>query len=267
MSATAVIIGCAAMIAVSIVFSMVGQGGGALYVPILLALGVSFHTASTTSLFIIIVASLSATLIYARKRVVDWKLLLAITPLALGTSFLGGYIAQFVAVTVLKIIFAAVLIIAAIFLLRPASDTATRPRFVPAWGCSNRCCGEYKYSISMLLILPGTALAGFIAGMIGVGGGLFVLPLLVLLAGCPMRIGVGISSTYVGIAAVAGFLGHVVSGHFDPWSALPLAAAAFVGARIGPSISLKTDVRRLRMLLAVVIIIASAWMAANVFIT
>jgi len=267
MSATALIIGCAAMMVVAVVFSMVGQGGGALYVPILLALGVSFHSAATTSLFIIMVASLSATLIYGRRRVVDWKLLLAITPLALGASFLGGYISQWVAVPALKITFAVVLVVAAIFLLRPASEAETRPSFVPSWGCWDRSCGEHTYTLSMLLVAPGTALAGFIGGMIGVGGGLFVLPLLVLLAGCPMRIGVGISSTYVGIAALAGFLGRVVSGHFDPWIALPLAAAAFVGARVGPSISLKTDVQRLRVLLAIVIFIASAWMVAKVFIT
>lgn len=266
MSVPTIVVGCLAVMAVAVVFSMVGQGGGTLYVPILLALGVDFYSASTTSLFIIMVASLSATLIYGRRRVVDWKVLLTIAPLTLGFSFLGGFTAHWVAVPVLKIIFAVVLMITAIFLLRPVSEVEGLPSFVPQWGCWDRCCGEYSYRLSMPLVVGGTALAGFIAGMIGVGGGLFVLPLLVLLAGCPMRIGVGISATYVGISALAGFSGHLVTGHFDPWIALPLAAAAFAGARVGPVISLRTNVRRLRLILAIVLIVASAWMTARVFI-
>jgi len=265
MSLIAIIIACIVVLILAIPFSMVGQGGGSTYVPVLLVAGMSFYTASTTSLFIIMMASLGATLVFGRKKTVDWKLLFAIVPLAILGSFAGGYVAQFVSVTVLKIIFAAVLIIAAFFMLRPVKEGQT-PSFMPRWKPWNRTCGEHQYQVSMGLLIPAMGLAGFIAGMIGVGGGLFVLPLLILLFGCPTRIAIGVSSTYVGIAALPGFVGHLVGGSaFNIWIALPLAAAAFAGASLGPRLSLKTSLPRLRVILAIVLIALAVWMAVNIF--
>jgi uncharacterized membrane protein YfcA len=266
MSVIATIIACFVVLILAIPFSMVGQGGGSTYVPVLLATGMEFHAASTTSLFMIMLASLAATLVFGRKKTVDWKLLFTIVPLAILGSFAGGYVAQFVSVLVLKIIFAAVLIIAAVFMLRPATEGKS-PGFMPQWLCWDRCCGEYRYRVSMGLLIPATGVAGFIAGMIGVGGGLFVLPLLVLLFGCPTRIAIGVSSTYVGIAALPGFIGHLVGGSaFNIWVALPLAAAAFIGASLGPMLSMKTSISKLRVILAIVLIALAIWMVVNIFV-
>jgi uncharacterized membrane protein YfcA len=266
MSLIATIIACIVVLILAIPFSMVGQGGGSTYVPVLLAAGMEFYAASTTSLFMIMVASLAATLVFGRKKTVDWKLLLSIVPLAVLGSFAGGYVAQFVSVVVLKIIFAVVLIIAAFFMLRPTTEGKS-PSFMPQWACWDRCCGEYQYRISMGLLIPATGVAGFIAGMIGVGGGLFLLPLLVLLFGCPTRIAIGVSSTYVGITALPGFIGHLVGGStFNIWVALPLAAAAFAGASLGPMLSLKTSIGKLRVVLAIVLIALAVWMVVNIFV-
>ncbi|MCR4393269.1 MAG: sulfite exporter TauE/SafE family protein [Dehalococcoidales bacterium] len=256
MSLTATIIAFLAIFVLAIPFSMVGQGGGSTYVPILLATGMDFHTASTTSLFMIMIASLAATVAFGRKKTIDWKLLLAITPLGILGSFAGGYAAQFISVFVLKIIFAAVLIIAAFFMLRPTIEGKS-PDFLPHWFECKRTCGNYQYVIYLGLLVPAVGLAGFIAGMIGVGGGLFVLPLLVLLFGCPTRIAIGVSSTYVGISALPGFIGNI-------WIALLLAVAAFIGASLGPMISLKTGIPKLRMILAVVLVALAIWMVVNI---
>ena len=252
--------------ALAVPFSMVGQGGGSTYVPVLLMAGMAMHEASTTSLFMIMLASISATLVFGRKRTVDWKLLFSMAPVAILGSFAGGYIAQWVSGSVLKIIFACVLGFAAFFMFRPATEGRS-PKFMPQWMPWDRTCGEYQYQISMGVLIPAVALAGFIAGMIGVGGGLFVLPMLVLLFGCPTRIAIGISTTYVGITALPGFLGHLLGGDpFNIWIALPLAAAAFAGARIGPLISLRTSVAKLRVILAVVLIALSVWMVVKLFV-
>ena len=117
MSVTVMVISCLAVMALAIPFSMVGQGGGSTYVPILLMAGMAMHEASTTSLFMIMVASISATLVFGRKKTVDWKLLLAIAPLAVLGSFAGGFAAHWVSAVILKIIFALVLTIAAFFML------------------------------------------------------------------------------------------------------------------------------------------------------
>ncbi|MCX6005653.1 MAG: sulfite exporter TauE/SafE family protein [Chloroflexi bacterium] len=266
MSTIAIIIASVAVLVLAVPFSMVGQGGGSTYVPILLMAGMGMHEASTTSLFIIMLASIASTLVFGRKKTVDWKLLFAIVPFAIVGSFAGGYVAQWISSIVLKVIFIAVLGVAAFFMLRPATE-GKRPDFMPSWYCWDRSCGEYHYKISMGLLIPATALVGFIAGLIGVGGGLFILPILVLLFGCPTRIAIGISSTYVGITALPGFLGHLVGGDpFNIWIALPLAAAAFIGASMGPVISLRTGVPKLRIILAIVLVALAAWMIIKLFI-
>ena len=234
--------------------------------PVLLVAGMEFHAASTTSLFMIMAASISATIVFGRKKTVDWKLLFSIVPLAILSSFAGGYVAQWVSALVLKVIFALVLIIAAFSMLRPATEGQS-PSFMPQWGCWDRSCGGQRYRISMALLIPATALAGFVAGMIGVGGGLFVLPMLILLFGCPTRIAIGVSSTYVGIAALPGFVGHLIgAAPFNIWVALPLAAAAFIGASLGPMLSLKTSITKLRVVLAIVLIALAIWMVGNTFV-
>jgi uncharacterized protein len=245
---------------------MVGQGGGSTYVPILAAACMEFHEASTTSLFMIMLASLAATLIFGRKKSIDWNLLFAIVPFAIAGSFAGGYAAHLVSAVTLKIVFAAVLAIAAFFMLRPAAEGQC-PGFIPKRGRWTRNIGEYHYQVPILLLILATGLAGFIAGLIGVGGGLFLLPMLVLLFGCPTRVSIGVSSTYVGITALPGFIGHLAGGSaFNIWAALPLAAAAFIGATLGPMLSLKIKVVRLRFILAIVLIGLAAWMVINIFI-
>lgn len=266
MSVIATIIACVAVFALAVPFSMVGQGGGSTYVPILLMTGMGMHESSTTSLFMIMLASIASTLVFGRKKTVDWKLLFAIVPFAIVGSFAGGYVAQWVSSIALKAIFIAVLGVAAFFMLRPATE-GKRPDFMPAWYCWDRTCGEHQYQIAMGVLIPATILVGFISGLIGVGGGLFLLPMLMLLFGCPTRVAIGISSTYVGITALPGFLGHLMGGDpFNVWIALPLSAAAFIGASLGPVISLRTGVPRLRIILAIVLVALAAWMILKLFI-
>ncbi|MBU1428716.1 sulfite exporter TauE/SafE family protein, partial [bacterium] len=76
--------------------SMIGIGGGVLYVPILLAFGFPFYQAAAISLFIIMALSLSATLVYYRVQLVDWKLALTIEPLIAITALIGGYYSSFI---------------------------------------------------------------------------------------------------------------------------------------------------------------------------
>ncbi len=263
MSALAVIIACIAVLALVIPFSMVGYGGGATYVPVLLIAGMDFGQASTTSLFMIMAASLAAAVGFGRGKTVDWKLLLLIVPLAAAGSFAGGYFAHQVNVLLLRITLAVVLLIAAFLTLRNEAE-GRWPRFVPRWCCWDRCCGQYNYSVSVVLLVPAIGLAAFVSGMIGIGGGVFVIPILILLFGCPTRIAIGVSAAYTGLAALPGFLGHLTGGSgFDIWTALPLAAAVFIGASIGPAISLRLGTTWLRRLLAVLLIGLAVWMAAD----
>lgn len=72
--------------------SMIGIGGGVLFIPILLAFGFSFYQADAISIFIIMALSISASLVYYRVQIIDWKLALITNPLTDIMAFVGGII-------------------------------------------------------------------------------------------------------------------------------------------------------------------------------
>jgi len=264
MAITSTLIAVAAILAVSVAFSMVGQGGGSLYVPILLALGMGVHDAATISLFVIVATSISAVIIYSRRRIIDWKLALAIEPPTLALAFVGGLLANSIDATVIKVVFAGVLIIASIFMIRPAREKETNNSH--GWGHWKRKMGDKSYVVRLPGLMPVTAAAGFVAGMIGISGGIFKMPAMVLIGRVPLRIAIGTSSLMVAATALAGLSGHIVGGSFNVVAALPLAAAAFVGGRLGSSLSIRVNAPALRVLFAIILLITSVWMIVDIFI-
>jgi len=244
--------------------SMIGIGGGVLYVPILLAFGFPFYQAAAISLFIIMALSLSATLVYYRVQLVDWKLALTIEPLIAITALIGGYYSSFIQINGLKVLFVLVLIVSGYFMIKPIKEIQDKFINERKWGYWLRKFGEEEYSVNLLLGLPIATLSGLTAGLLGTGGGATKVPLMVLLLGVPMKIAVGTSCFMVGITALFGFWGHFFAGHFEPKMALILALVVFVGAQAGSRISIKVDKILLKKIYAVFLFLISAWMMVNV---
>jgi uncharacterized membrane protein YfcA len=106
--------------------------------------------------------------------------------------------------------------------------------------------------------------AGFVAGLLGVGGGLVKVPAVVLLGGVPMKIAVGSSSLMVGITALTGFVGHLLQGQFDLTLTVGLAAGVLVGSQIGPRLSVKIDPAKLKKVFAVLLFAIALWLIHGV---
>ena len=244
--------------------SMIGIGGGVLYVPILLAFGFSFYQAATISIFIIIALSISASLVYYRAQLIDWKLALIIEPLTAIMSLMAGYYSSFIQVKELKILFILVLIVSGYFMLKPIKEIQDKFINQRKWGYWQRKFGEEEYSVNLIIGLPITALAGLMAGLLGIGGGIIKVPLMVLLLGVPMKVAVGTSCLMVGLTALFGFFGHFFAGHFEPKTALILALVVFAGAQAGSRISIKVDKILLKKIYAIFLFLISAWMMMNV---
>ena len=255
---------CLAFFIAAGISSMIGIGGGVLYVPILLAFGFPFYQAAAISIFIIMALSVSASLVYHRVRLVDWKLALIIEPLTAIMSLVGGYYSSFIQIKELKILFILVLIVSGYFMIKPIKKI--RDKFINKrkWGYWSRKFGEKKYSVNLLIVLPIAALAGIVAGLLGIGGGVIIVPLLVLLLGVPMKIAVGTSCFMAGITALFGFWGHYFAGHFEPKITLILALVVFAGAQVGSRISIKVDKILLKKIYAIFLFLISVWMMVNV---
>jgi uncharacterized membrane protein YfcA len=239
----------AAVFLVSILFSLVGMGGGVLYTPIQVWLGIPFHTAATTSLFLIMVLSFSAAFIFGRARKIDWPLAgVLVSAMVLG-GFSGGTVSTRFSEQSLLILFSLFLLGAGYLLIvsrEKKEETAFGANGRFYW---SRSLADRAYTINLAMALPISLLAGLISGLLGVGGSLIQIPMMVLLFGVPMDIAIGTSTVMIGITAWGGFSGHFLEGHWDPETSLILSVAVFFGAQIGSRISIGLEEYRLRKVL------------------
>ena len=251
---------------VSVIFMMFGQGGGAVYVPMLLAFGLPLYRCAATSQVLIMAATVSALLVFQKSGFVDWWLALIIEPPTNLGAFLGGYLSRHFPPTFSKLAFSGILLIGAHFMIRPIGNKhANVSGKKDRWFYLQRTLGREPYSLNLLVIIPLMVLAGFVAGMLGVGGGLFKVPAIVLLGGVPMKIAVGSSSLMVGITALTGLFGHALVGHFDPKLALILGVAVLAGSQIGARLGVKIDKKRHKKYFGYLLILIACWMGYMAF--
>jgi uncharacterized membrane protein YfcA len=242
--------------AIAVVMTMTGRGGGNFYVLAIVLSGIGMHTAATTGQFILIVSSLVASILFGKKKITDWKLVALIGSMTLFSAFLGGFMSDVFNDRLLKIIFAIFISIASLLMLKPVKkELHARNRFTYVIKS-----GSELYNVNLLIVVPVVLLTGFISGMVGISGGSFLVPLMVLAIRVPMHLAVGTSTTLVMITATAGFLGHLSLGHFDFQFALPLALAGLVGGLIGAKLTLKFKPKNLKVLFAVTSLIAAILM-------
>ena len=254
-----------AILALAVLMTMTGRGGGNFYVPILVACGAGMHEAAASGQFILVATAAAAALLFHKRRTVDWKLALVLDPPTDVMALLGGYLSAYVGGTQLKLGMAALLVAAGLCMLVPVKDRAgaRRKRF-GFW--RRRFAGE-DYTVNLWLALPITAATGLAAGAVGISGGSFKVPLMVLACGVPMRVAVGTSSVMVAATAAMGLVGHAAQGHFEPHWALPTAFVAVLGGLLGSRFALKTKPRNLKTLFALTTLAAAAFMLLNALLS
>ena len=251
---------------VAIVMSMVGKGGGNFYVVILAMANVPMHQAATTGQFILFAASGAAMIIFQKNKSVLWPLAILIGTFMAVSALGGGYFSHVFSGFSLKLIFAFMLFIAGAIMLIPVAEkkNVTREK---GFGILNVRSGSQTHNVNLWIALPITILAGFGSGMVGVSGGSFLVPLMVLACGVPMHAAVGTASTLIAVTAFMGFTGHAIRGDFNPSWAVPLAFVTIFGGIIGGRFSLKTKPKHLKTLFAYTNWVAALFMIINAFYT
>jgi hypothetical protein len=107
----------------------------------------------------------------------------------------------------------------------------------------------------------GSLVAGIVSALFGVGGGIVKVPLMNLAMGVPMRVATATSNLMIGVTASAGGLIYLLRGGIDPYVAAPLAVGVFVGASLASRMADRVDLRLLRMLFVVVLVVTASQMA------
>jgi uncharacterized membrane protein YfcA len=253
------------ILVISVLMSMTGRGGGNFYVPVLVACGLPMLQAATSAQFILLCTAVAAALVFQKNRTIDWKLAMVIDPPTDVMALVGGYYAHVLPGGVLKFIFAVLLVLSGFFMLRPARDRwySGKNRL----GFWHRKFGEHEYVVNLWLALPITTVTGLVAGMVGISGGSFKVPLMVLGCGVPMRVAVGTSSAMVAATAFMGLVGHSAAGDFNASWAIPMSVTAVTGGLLGGIFSLKTKQKNLKRIFAYTTFGAALFMVINAWLS
>jgi uncharacterized membrane protein YfcA len=205
--------------------AMAGLGAAFLFVPLFYYLGVPLAEATPTALLLNVVSLLFATINYWRGKLINWRVGLPVLIAAVILSPIGARLTQFVDKTLLLGMFAAFLVFAGFMMLFYKAKKRAQPL--------NRVV-EVGAGVGV-----GTV-AGFLGGLLGVGGGNFILPVLNWL-GLDTKVAAGTTALVVVFSSLSGFLGHASLGGLDPLFIGVMAVMAAAGSIVGSQL-MKTKV-------------------------
>lgn len=110
--------------------------------------------------------------------------------------------------------------------------------------------GDHRREEPLRLVAIG-AVAGVASGLLGIGGGLVMVPAFLVLVRLSLREALGTSLACVGIIAVPGIVTHALLGHIVWAFAIPLSIGVIPGARIGATLAIRSSDRALRLTVAI----------------
>lgn len=247
---------------VALSMTLVGKGGGNFYVVILVFAAIPMHEASTTAQFILFCASFAGMIVFGKNKAVAWKLAIPVGALVALSAFAGGFLSYLFDEVALKAVFAILLILAGLVMLVPYTPHESEVQ-KDQFGYITLTTELGQLVLNLKIVMPVTVLTGFFSGMIGVSGGSFLVPMLVLACGLPMRASVTTATPLVATSALMGFSGHVFQGHFNPYLALLLAVVTVFGGLLGGRFALKSEPRNLKLLFAITNIAAAVLIVLN----
>jgi uncharacterized protein len=223
----------------AVLYSSVGHGGASGYLAAMALVGAAPAMTKPTALILNILVASIGSIRYIRSGCFNWQVF---WPFALGAvplAFLGGATAT--SDDIYRRALGVALVIAALSLImRKEGKDATR-KLHPIAG-----------------ILLG-AIMGFASGLIGVGGGIFLSPILIIGGLATTRQSLGIASLFILLNSMAGILGHLKSLQAVPPEVALLAPTAFLGGLIGSTLGAKVlPPVWLRVVLALVLVVASS---------
>lgn len=240
-------------VVVGVTMGALGGGGAILAVPAFASLlGFSMHDASTGSLVVVLLISLTGVWAHARKGNVRWRSGLVFGVLGLLGSFLGTRLSSGLDGRWLQLGFGLLLAVVALVMVR---------RVV-----RGRAEGTGVDDVAWLPLVLAATGVGLLTGFFGVGGGFAIVPALVLLLGLPMRAAVGTSIVVIGVNALSALGFRVLDGGLvgPDWRVVAIfAAAAIAGGQLGGLVSPRSNPRHLQVAFAALLVVLSITMLAQ----
>src|SRR4051794_19946155 len=226
-----------AVFVVAVLYSSVGHGGASGYLAVMAFLSVAPEVTRPTALVLNLFVASIATIQFYRSGFFSWRIFLPFAVASIPMAFVGGMI--HLPTNVYKLVLGAVLVFAAFRLAinLKGDDEVREPPIV--WA---------------LLI---GAVIGLLSGLVGVGGGIFLTPVLLLAKWSETKTAAGVSAMFILVNSISGLAGNFRQATELPSSVWFWIAAAVAGGIIGSTLgSRKFNSLTLRRVLALVLVFA-----------
>lgn len=228
----------AGIFVIAVLYSSVGHAGASGYIAVMSLLALTPSDIKPTALALNVLVAAIATWQFFRAGHFSWSLFWPFAALAAPFSFLGGYIN--LPTHLFKIILGWVLMYSAmrfLFVAQYDKEITVPPRFQA--------------------MMSGAGI-GFLSGLTGTGGGIFLTPLLLFKGWAQVKQAAAVSALFILVNSVAGLAGYVSNAKSLPTFILPLFVVAALGGSIGSYLgSQRFDAVIIKRFLAMVLIIAS----------
>jgi uncharacterized membrane protein YfcA len=231
-----------------------GVGGAVVSTPAVRALGLSALYAVGTTLPAVLPSAVSGTARYAREGLIEWRVVGWTAPAGIVAAVGGSFLSHAVPGHGhwLMVLTAVLLGYTALRMSRPPrrpaglapeaeDDSAVAPEHPPRPASHT--------AAPALLVFIGAG-AGLLSGLLGIGGGIAMVPGFTELARIPLKTAIATSLACVGVFAIPGTLTHWHLHDIDWWTALFLSIGVIPGARVGAHLAIRASARGLRLTVA-----------------
>ena len=223
---------------VAFFYASVGHGGASGYLALMALFSVAPAEMKTTALLLNLFVAGIAFVQYRRAGHFRWKLFLPFAIASVPAAFLGGLIS--VDEAIYRRVLAALLLFAVWRIVQRPAERDEAQRDVPLWAA----------------LLAGGSI-GFFSGMIGIGGGILLSPLILLMGWSGLRGTAAVSALFIWVNSLAGISGNMLSGQTITAGMWPMVALAVAGGLAGAWYgSFRAADRPLSYLLAAVLAVA-----------
>lgn len=248
-----------------ILSALAGVGGAVVTTPGVRALGASPIIAVGSTVPAVIPGAVTGTLRYHREGLVDWRIGRWCGLAGAAAALIGAWLAGSTDARWLMVITAGLVLwssgsLIAGYRRTPTPTPTATPTAAPVPLRSAASVGSHASPARTTLAPEQTADmpaagglvaiglgAGFLAGLLGVGGGIVLVPAFTGLLRLDVKRAVATSLVAVAMMSVASLVGHLATGHIDWAYALPLAIGVVPGARLGSRITVATPERTMRL--------------------
>jgi uncharacterized membrane protein YfcA len=225
--------------------AMAGLGAAFLFVPLFYYMGMPLAEATPAALLLNVVSLMFAAVNYWRGKLINWRVGVPVLIAAVILSPLGARLTPLVNKTVLLTMFAAFLVFAGFMMLFYKAAKREQPLSRPV---------EIGAGVGV------GSVAGFLGGLLGIGGGNFIVPVLNWL-GLDAKVAAGTTAMVVVFSSLSGFLGHATLGGLDPLFLGLTAVAAAAGSIVGSQLMKnKISSAQLKLIIGVLLWLIAAKM-------